>query len=274
MKLYSGHFTDAAGSFGETRVTLDIKLERANGFNDETFSAFSLGYRGTGSSIDRLGIEAMTVSGQGVNFSLGKDEGGRALSMRSRDAGAVLRFLDAYDHLEGGTIEAALRGDGDRPLTGTVDIRDFWLVNEPSFSSLVSAPSSGDGRNLAGAMPREIDVSRVYFDLGHARVELGSRHARLGDGILRGPTLGTSFQGTLYDGDGHMSVSGTFMPAYGINSAFAGIPLVGRILGNGAEGGIIGITYKLEGKASSPRLTVNPISVIAPGVFRSIFKFR
>ena len=44
--------------------------------------------------------------------------------------------------------------------------------------------------------------------------------------------------------------------------------------GNGRDRGLIGITFRLTGKTSSPLLEVNPLSVIAPGVFRSIFEFR
>lgn len=64
------------------------------------------------------------------------------------------------------------------------------------------------------------------------------------------------------------------MPAYGLNRVFGAIPVVGRILGNGREGGLIGITYRLSGNFSSPKLEINPISAIAPGIFRNIFAYQ
>src|SRR5690606_24447394 len=102
----------------------------------------------------------------------------------------------------------------------------------------------------------------------------GDNYLNIADGVLRGIEIGSTFQGTLYDESGQMSVTGTFMPAYGLNSMFAQIPIVGILLGNGRDRGLIGITYKLSGDARAPRLTVNPISAIAPGIFRSIFEFR
>ena len=54
----------------------------------------------------------------------------------------------------------------------------------------------------------------------------------------------------------------------------ARLPLVGMILGNGRDRGLIGVTFKLTGDADEPKLTINPLSVIAPGIFRSIFEFR
>jgi hypothetical protein len=69
-------------------------------------------------------------------------------------------------------------------------------------------------------------------------------------------------------------MTGTFMPIYGLNRIFGEIPLVGMILGNGRDRGLIGVTFKLDGDAKSPRLQVNPLSVIAPGIFRQIFEFN
>ena len=94
------------------------------------------------------------------------------------------------------------------------------------------------------------------------------------DGVLRGPLLGASFQGMLYDPKGNMDMTGTFMPAYGLNRIFGEIPIIGALLGNGRDHGLIGVTFKLEGDADSPGVQINPLSVIAPGIFRSIFEFR
>jgi hypothetical protein len=86
--------------------------------------------------------------------------------------------------------------------------------------------------------------------------------------------IGTTFQGTMYDKQGNMDLTGTFMPAYGLNRLFADIPIVGLFLGNGRDRGLIGITYKLSGDAKKPTLRVNPVSLIAPGIFRSIFEYQ
>jgi hypothetical protein len=70
-----------------------------------------------------------------------------------------------------------------------------------------------------------------------------------------------------------MDLTGTFMPAYGLNRLFAEVPIVGFILGNGSDRGLIGITFRLTGSFDKPNLQINPLSLIAPGVFRQIFEF-
>jgi hypothetical protein len=71
-----------------------------------------------------------------------------------------------------------------------------------------------------------------------------------------------------------MDMTGTFMPAYGLNRLFAELPIIGAILGNGRDRGLLGITFKVVGRFDQPKLTINPLSIIAPGVFRQIFEFQ
>jgi len=67
-------------------------------------------------------------------------------------------------------------------------------------------------------------------------------------------------------------MSGTFLPAYGLNNMFGQIPIVGLFFG-GSNEGLIGITYEVVGTPASPQLRINPISAIAPGVMRKVFEF-
>ncbi len=54
---------------------------------------------------------------------------------------------------------------------------------------------------------------------------------------------------------------------------FGQIPIVGLFLGGGSNEGLIGITYEVVGTPGAPVLRVNPISAVAPGVFRKFFEF-
>jgi hypothetical protein len=68
-----------------------------------------------------------------------------------------------------------------------------------------------------------------------------------------------------------VDISGTFVPAYALNNAFAQLPLIGPILGGGRNEGLFGVTFRITGQASAPTLNVNPLSAIAPGFLRKIF---
>jgi hypothetical protein len=255
-------------------VSVNVDVDTVTGFHDEKLSGVKLEYRGVGDRVDRLEVDAVTDSGVKVELRNGAEGGGRAMRMSSADAGSILRFLDIYEHMEGGRIDLALKGGAEGPMTGQVDARDFVLVNEPRLSSIVSTTPPGGDRSLNQAVKRDIDTSRVAFERCYSQIEKGPGYLSLSNGVLRGPLVGASFQGMLYDPKGNMDMTGTFMPAYGLNRIFGEIPIIGVLLGNGRDRGLIGVTFKLEGDADSPAVQINPLSVIAPGIFRSIFEFR
>ncbi len=37
---------------------------------------------------------------------------------------------------------------------------------------------------------------------------------------------------------------------------------------------MLGITFSVAGRAAQPDVSVNPLSAVAPGIFRRIFEFR
>lgn len=272
-------FTSDVGSGGKptsgsTPVSINLDVKALTGFGGEQLSNVLLSYSGASSQIDGMSVTATTKSGGAVSVRNSSDGRQHSLQMQSADAGALLRFLNIYDHMQGGAINMALSDGGGGPMRGKIDASNFWVVNEPKLASIVSTTPPGDERSLSQAVKRDIDTSRVQFERGSAQIEKGPGHLKIVNGVLRGPLIGTTFQGTLYDQNGNMAMTGTFMPAYGLNRIFGEIPIFGAILGNGRDRGLIGVTYKLQGDAKKPNLQINPLSVIAPGIFRSIFEFQ
>ena len=88
---------------------------------------------------------------------------------------------------------------------------------------------------------------------------------------MNGDSIGLTVDGWLDFAHDGVDMKGTFVPAYAVNNLFSKIPLFGAILGGGTNEGLIGVNFRIEGKISSPTLSVNPLSAIAPGIFRQIF---
>ncbi|MDO8878971.1 MAG: hypothetical protein Q7V40_23080, partial [Pseudolabrys sp.] len=89
------------------------------------------------------------------------------------------------------------------------------------------------------------------------------------DGIVRGPQVGATVEGQVDYARDEVHLRGTFVPFYGLNNMFGlgQIPLVGILLG-GSNEGLVGITYEAVGPPSAPRISVNPVSALAPGLLR------
>src|SRR5690606_21113859 len=94
------------------------------------------------------------------------------------------------------------------------------------------------------------------------------------EAFLRGTGMGATFAGVFDLARGVVSMSGTYIPVYGLNNVFSRVPVVGKILGGDNAEGLIGVTFKVEGPIDGPRVFVNPLSALAPGIFRKIFEYR
>jgi hypothetical protein len=70
-----------------------------------------------------------------------------------------------------------------------------------------------------------------------------------------------------------VDLGGTYVPLYGLNSAFRAIPILGPIIGGRQGEGLVGITFAIKGRLDDPAVLVNPMSVMTPGIFRQIFEF-
>ncbi|HZZ78805.1 MAG TPA: AsmA-like C-terminal region-containing protein, partial [Gemmataceae bacterium] len=189
-------------------------------------------------------------------------QGREVLYLETKDAGAFFRFTDIYPKMFGGQMWVALdapNGDSS-PQEGLLNVSNFNVKGEAALDRVVA--------NSGGANPKGIAFTRMRTEFTRQTGEL-----RINDGVVRGPTVGATIEGSIDYRANEVRMSGTFVPMYGLNNIFGQIPIVGLVLGGGSNEGLIGITYEVVGSPGAPVLRVNPISAMAPGVFRKIFEF-
>ncbi|HZG30995.1 MAG TPA: DUF3971 domain-containing protein [Ensifer sp.] len=255
--------------------SVNAKISSILGFNNETLKNVDAAYSVKNGKPTAVKLTAVTGNDQAVVAKLSQDTGiARSIDLTATDAGALARFTGLYSNMRGGLLNVGMRYLADGVWRGVVDVRDFQLVNEQRLQEIVSTRSGKDGKSLNDAVKKNIDVSSQKFTRGYGRVLIDGETVRIENGVVRGEQVGATFQGILRDGTGQMNMTGTFMPAYGLNRLFAELPIVGLFLGNGRDRGLIGITFRLSGPTEQPGLQINPLSIIAPGVFRSIFQFQ
>ncbi len=255
--------------------SVNAKISSIIGFNNETLKNVDAAYSVKNGKPVAVKLTAVTGNDQAVVAKLAQDTGiARSIDLTATDAGALSRFTGLYNNMRGGLLNVGMRYVADGVWRGVIDVRDFQLVNEQRLQEIVSTRSGKDGKSLNDAVKKNIDVSSQKFSRGYGRVLIDGETVRIENGVVRGEQVGATFQGVLRDGNGQMNMTGTFMPAYGLNRLFAELPIIGLFLGNGKDRGLIGITFRLSGPTEQPGLQINPLSLIAPGVFRSIFQFQ
>ena len=161
--------------------------------------------------------------------------------------------------------------EGPEGSHGTATLRKFVIRNEPALRQLSSAGGAQTGprgRGSAGAPERRrtapVDPDAVRFERVKADFSRAGGRLELRDALIYNPSFGLTAQGYIDYHLDRVDVSGTFVPAYSLNSVVTGIPVVGVILGGGANEGMFGVNYRITGPASGPTLTVNPLSGMAP----------
>ncbi|MFC5990428.1 DUF3971 domain-containing protein [Limoniibacter endophyticus] len=271
------HYLAAPGTGGSggdsneaVRTSISANIETLRGFGGQSINGFRLDYSGTHPVTGVVSMRGVFPSGALVEAQ----NGGKQLVVRTSDAGAALSFTDLYRNVQGGSMLFALSQSGRGSYGGQLAIDNFLVVNEPKLKSLVSGTPPGDKRSLNQAINRQLDTTRVQFQRGEALLSFSGGRIDISQGVVRGPEIGSTFQGTLIDANNRINMTGTFMPAYGLNRVFGEIPVIGALLGNGRDRGLIGVTYRLTGLFDSPTLELNPLSAVAPGIFRSIFEYR
>jgi hypothetical protein len=207
----------------------------------------------------RLGHGAVTINtvGQGQNASI---------VIAAKDAGATLSFLDLYKRMDGGRLDTTLKFVGSR-LDGYAVVHDFTIREDPAIKKLAQEEIPSTSRN-AGA---RIDSSAVQFTKMEANFSRVGNKVEVRQGSMFGPQVGATVEGSIDFARDRVALNGTFVPIYGINNLFSQIPVVGLLLGGGAHEGLFALNYRIDGPASAPVLSFNPLSALAPGFLRKIF---
>ncbi|CAL77310.1 conserved hypothetical protein [Bradyrhizobium sp. ORS 278] len=272
----SGTNKDADKNKSRSNVDFDaeIKLGAVAGFNGEAL-------RGVDAKVSRRGgaFKAFTLSGKvgrdtPVTADLrvgreadqrGRRQGREVIYLTTNDAGALLRFADTYSKVQGGQLELALEPPtaDPGPKEGLINMRDFTVRGEQQLDRAVAGGTQGGGQG-----------SGIGFTALRAEFTRQPGLMSFRDGIVQGPTIGLTIEGNIDYNNNQVRMNGTIVPAYGLNNIFGQIPFFGLILGNGNKEGLIGVTYEVVGTPSAPVMRVNPISAMAPGVFRNIFQFN
>jgi hypothetical protein len=221
--------------------------------------------------VEEADLKGVFPNGAPVVLKISPDgSGARQLSLTSRDAGATLRAANLYSKIAGGTIDLrATLGAGRRGgvKQGTLVVRDFEVLDENLFSDLSRNAPAGQ-KPLSGPRRGGQSFSKLSIPFS-----VDQSFVRIGDALVRGPGLGASAQGRIRKADGAMDIGGTIIPAYELNAALGEVPLLGQILVGGKGQGLFGLNYALKGTMKEPKFLVNPVSAIAPGIFRRLFDF-
>jgi hypothetical protein len=219
LRLLTTGTAPRAGSGPSKDFDVDLKANLVAGYNNQTASNVTL----------RMGRRSGQIRLFNLNGKFGKDnvlgsvvrvQGEPQISLATNDGGALLTFFDLYKRMEGGKLQFTAQLS-EVEIDGTVTVQNFIVRNEPALRRLVSEGVAQ--RDRSGQI--KIDTTASAFTKMQVSFTRAPGSIELRDGVIYGPEAGTTIEGTLDTVNDRVNLTGTFVPAYGLNNLFSKIPL-------------------------------------------------
>ena len=260
--------TEGAPEFGE--LVLDLDVARLLTSEDRQLTAFRAHFEADSEGRHAGFMEGTLETGVPMYVSLEPREGKRLVTVRSQDAGAVARTFGIYDNAVGGDLlmEAVVHDDRpDAPVTGTIRIEDYRVINAPTLARLLTIAT------LTGILNELKGDKGIAFSRFNMPFSIEEGVLTIHDGRTSGFALGVNADGTVDFETDRVDMSGTIVPAYTLNTLVDAIPILGELLTGGKGEGLFAASYRVGGTTAEPDISVNPLSVLAPGFLRGLFPF-
>ena len=184
---------------------------------------------------------------------------GSAFRIKSKDAGAVFRAAGVMESARGGSMDLTLipRKGAKGQFDGSLKGERIRLRGAPAMADLLGA-ISGIG------LLEQLNGKGIVFSNYQVKFRLTPRQVIITSGSAVGASMGVSMDGVYNLGPDTLDIQGVLSPIYFLNS-------IGRIFTRKGEG-LFGFNYRMTGKADNPKVRVNPLSILTPGMFRELFK--
>lgn len=220
--------------------------------------------------VERFEFAGRTAAGPvDLRFApAGDGSGVRMLNAESSDAGALLEAFAGFDNAQGGVMHLTGRAPplGEPgPLTGSLEVGAFTLDQMPLLARILAVGSLEGLASLLSGQGLVFERLETDFIWNDGVLQMN-------DARVAGPALGVTWTGVVDTSERRMALDGTLLPSYGMNSVLGELPVLGELLTSRRGEGVIGVTFSVQGPFEATRVTANPLSALAPGVFRRIFE--
>ncbi|TGD45211.1 hypothetical protein EEB11_01185 [Pseudotabrizicola sediminis] len=183
---------------------------------------------------------------------------GTAVRLQSADAGAALRAAGIFKSAGGGALDLRLTPQAQKGVyIGRADIAQVRVRDANVLAELLSAIS------VVGLL-EQLNGEGIAFSTVEADFLIAPGAIEITQGSAMGASLGVSLAGLYGTQSKRLALQGVVSPIYLVNG-------IGAVLTRPGEG-VFGFNYALTGTADAPQVSVNPLSILTPGMFREIFR--
>ncbi|SDF32075.1 AsmA-like C-terminal region-containing protein [Rhodobacter capsulatus] len=183
--------------------------------------------------------------------------GRAAVRITGPDAGAALAAAGVFSKARGGTLDLTLMPVETKSYDGRLAISNLRVQDAPVLASMLSAAS------VIGLLEQLNGDGLLFTDVA-GRFHLSPQGVSVTSGQAVGASMGVTMSGNYYPDSKAIDMQGVVTPFYLVNA-------IGQIFARKGEG-LFGFNYRMRGTSDAPRITINPLSIFTPGMFREIFR--
>jgi hypothetical protein len=261
----SGGLATGGGEAGARPLALDVQLGQVR--VSETGLVRNVRIAGSWGGGQPRPLDLTVTRDDGsslIALRLIPDAAGRAINGQVSNVGEAALAVFGQRQFRGG--QASVNG---RLVQGGADLHvemsKVRLIQAPALARILTIGSlKGMADTLNGA---GIEFAKVT-----APVEIRGGRLNIGRARATGPAMGITTQGVIDIDSRTVDLSGGIAPSYALNSAMGSAPVIGALLVPHKGEGVFGLTYSAKGAFGSPKISVNPFSLAAPGILRRIFE--
>ncbi|AZL16022.1 hypothetical protein [Rickettsiales endosymbiont of Stachyamoeba lipophora] len=189
------------------------------------------------------------------------------------DFGKLLNALNISNNFVGGKFNAYLKGiKSDNKIEGKVNIQDITSLQASVLYSILKLTSIGGISSILTKNEKGIKFTKSSSKIAY---DWQQHKLTITDGNAKANSIGLTMEGFYNLHSKDYKFNGTLVPnLYGINQLFGKIPVLGANLLGGKNSGIVAVNYTIKGDIShpTPKIWVNPLSILTPGFLRKIFQ--
>ncbi len=254
-----------AGLGAQAPVTLELAIDEVVAGGDGALTNLAGRLHVDRDGVGEVRLDAGIRPGDGeVRARLEPSSGGERLTLTTDDAGGLASALGLSGALRGGVVEFTGTLTARAPrwrVEGEIAAQDFVLSGAPPVvRMLAAAPATEElaDDDLAVARftsPITLDGSVLTFE----------------DALLIASNLAVRTSGDVDLDAERLDLQGSLAPVQGVNRFIGSLPLIGALLQGSKKAGAFALSFTVRGPWRDPRVDVNPLSVVTPGLLQDLF---
>lgn len=251
---------------------LEVKLDVKHAYlkNDEVIKDFTIDVDCDVNACNNVNLYGKVREDNFIVGSLKTLQDRKALFIESDNAGAIINGLNISKNIRGGALwvqSVSSQKEAANITEGVIRVTKFRAVKTPLLGKLVTLASLKGFTDL-------LNGEGITFETFTAPYEVKDGIVTVHNATSSGSSIGITAEGTINTKTSELDLKGTLVPASTVNKLIGNIPLFGKIITGGENEALIASTYKIQGPYEDAKVSVNPLSMLAPGFLRKLFQLE